>query len=227
MNAAATALGPLIAGDRLTREEFVRRWEEMPELKRAELIGGQVYMPSPLSASHDRTSTLVAAWLWAYSQATPGCQSGANATWYMLHDAPQPDAHLRILPEYGGRCFVKDDFYHGAPELAVEVALSSTSYDLHQKKELYAKAGVKEYLAVLLKEREVRWGRLVAEDYQQLTVYPDGSTRSLVFPGLWLDARALLDGNTARLLEVLQQGLNSPEHAEFVERLAGMRKDQA
>jgi len=33
---------PLVAGDRLTREEFLRRWEAIPELKKAELIGGGV-----------------------------------------------------------------------------------------------------------------------------------------------------------------------------------------
>ena len=35
-------------GDRLTRAEFERRYEAMPELRKAELIEGVVYMPSPV-----------------------------------------------------------------------------------------------------------------------------------------------------------------------------------
>jgi Uma2 family endonuclease len=214
------AKGPLIAGDCLTRDEFIRRWEEMPELKRAELIGGIVYMPSPLSVSHGSSDTLAGWWLQTYAMRTPGCEAGQNATWYMLSDAPQPDAYLRLARECGGQSYVKNDFLYGAPELAVEISMSSSSYDLHQKKELYAKAGVKEYLAVLLKEKEVRWGRLVGEEFQNLDFWPDGTLRSLVFPGLWLDAQAMLDGDAARMLAALEKGLATPDHAEFVKRLA-------
>ena len=52
MATAEERIPPLVEGQRLTREEFLRRWEAMPELKRAELIGGVVHMPSPLSAAH-------------------------------------------------------------------------------------------------------------------------------------------------------------------------------
>src|SRR5439155_6567414 len=88
---------PLKSGDRLTRAEFIRRWEAMPNLKRAELIGGVVYMPSPLSVSHDDLDTIVRHWASHYAFNTAGCKSGGNATWYMLNDAPQPDVHLRLL----------------------------------------------------------------------------------------------------------------------------------
>jgi hypothetical protein len=40
---------PLLeAGDRLSRDEFERRYERMPHLKKAELIEGIVYLPSPV-----------------------------------------------------------------------------------------------------------------------------------------------------------------------------------
>ena len=53
------------------------------------------------------------------------------------------------------------------------------------------------------------------------SVAPDeaGILRSRVFPGLQLHADALLTGDLARVLAVLQQGIQSPAHAEFVERL--------
>ena len=211
---------PLMPGDHLAREEFLRRWEARPEIKKAELIWGVVYMPSPLSADHGKRDVEVGYWLCHYAMHTPGCEAGQNATWYMLEDAPQPDCHLRIERECGGTSWIENNFFRGAPELAAEVCLSSTSYDLHQKRDLYAAAGVKEYVVVLLRERQVRWHRLVGGSYQLLPIGPDGVLRSLVFPGLWLDGQALITGNMLRVLEVLNQGLASPEHAEFLARLA-------
>src|SRR5262245_30747645 len=136
---------PLVQGDRLSRDEFLRRWEAMPGLKRAELIGGVVYMPSPVSVNHSESDNPLATWLGVYAAYSSGCKAGTNATWFMLGDAPQPDDHLRILPEHGGQSWVEGDYAHGAPELAAEVTRSRTTYDLHQKKNLYEPAGVQEY----------------------------------------------------------------------------------
>lgn len=213
----------LQAGDNLSREEFLRRWEAMPMLKRAELVKGVVFLPSPLSLEHGDIDCRVAYWLTHYAVHTPGCRTATNATWLMLGDAPQPDVSLRILPECGGQSRVEGHFAAGAPELAAEVCPTSAAYDLHQKLELYEAAGVREYLAVLVHEHEARWHRLVDGSYQVTAPDTDGILRSQVFPGLWLDARALLDGEMARVLAVLQEGLNSPGHAEFVARLRAAR----
>ena len=214
-----TTVEPLVTGDRLPRDEFMRRWEATPEVRNAELIGGIVYLPSPVSQEHGETDANAVLWLNTYAAHTLGCKVGSNSTWFMLRDAPQPDCHLRVLTDYGGNSWVEGKYLEGAPELVAEVCLSSTSYDLHQKRELYQSAGVKEYVAVVLSATEVRWQRLVADEYQDLSVAPDGIIRSVVFPGLWLDAAALLEGNTLRIIETLKRGLDSAEHAEFVEHL--------
>jgi Uma2 family endonuclease len=223
MSTVEQDVAPLERGDKLSRDEFLRRWEAMPHVKRAELIGGIVYMPSPLSRKHGVTDTRLITWVGTYAASTPGCEAGNNATWLMLEDAPQPDSDLRILPEYGGQSGMEGPYAQGAPELTAEVCLSSTSYDLHQKLNLYQEAGVKEYVAVLLREREVRWHRLVDGAYQLLPSDADGVIRSVVFPGLWLHVRALLDGNMAQVLATLTQGLNTPEHTAFVAQLAQRR----
>jgi len=93
----------LVTGERLTVEEFLRRWEELPELKNAELIDGVVYAPSPVSLDHGSLDFSIHWWLAHYAQATPGCKGGSNSTWLMLGSAPQPDAFLRILPSRGGQ----------------------------------------------------------------------------------------------------------------------------
>src|ERR1700752_869703 len=98
---------PLNAGDRLSRDEFMRRWELHPEIKIAELIGGVVYMPSPLSFDHAEMDTPIGGLLWVYEVHTPGTRAGSNATTLMLEDAPQPDDYLRILPDYGGQCLTE------------------------------------------------------------------------------------------------------------------------
>jgi len=192
----------------------------MPEVKRAELIGGVVYMPSPVSVDHRSHDGLVTGWLSYYGARTPGCEGGSNGTWLMLEDAPQPDADLRILPEYGGQSRVEGLYCAGAPELAAEVSLSSASYDLGPKMELYRAAGVREYVTVLVGESRITWYRLVDGKYIALQPGPDGLLRSVVFPGLWLDPAALLARNGARVFDVLDLGLRSPEHQDFVRALA-------
>jgi Uma2 family endonuclease len=215
---------PLSAGDRLTREEFLRIWEAHPEIKRAELIGGIVYMPSPLSADHGDMDGAVGGWLFYYQSRTPGTAMGHNTTSFILDDTPQPGVNLRIMPEYGGGSRLEDRFIAGIPELLVEVCRSSTAYDLHQKFDLYQAAGIPEYLTILMYEREIRWHVLVDGAYQRLA--PDATKiwRSQVFPGLWLDGPALLAGDSARLLAKLDEGLQSTEHQAFVEKLARSRR---
>jgi Uma2 family endonuclease len=215
-------------GDFLSRDEFLRRWEAMPHLKRAELIQGVVYMPSPLSHKHGAKDNQVTTWLGVYRAATPGCEALNNATWLMGdEDAPQPDGALRILPEYGGQSRTQGRYAAGAPEFAAEISISSTSYDLHQKLEVYQEAGVQEYLAVLMREGEVRWHRLINGRFEVVPQPADGMYRSTVFPGLWLDAPALLAGDLARVLAILNQGIASAEHQAFVEQLAARRPHTA
>ncbi|HZY87772.1 MAG TPA: Uma2 family endonuclease [Gemmataceae bacterium] len=214
---------PLVPGDFLSRDEFLRRWEAMPHVKRAELIGGVVYMPSPVSMLHGDTEHHVGTWLGVYEASTPGCRGSNNATWLMGEEAPQPDLSLRVLPEYGGQSAMQGRYASGAPEFLAEVCISSTAFDLHQKLELYQEAGVREYLAVLMREREVRWHRLAGDFFSVVPAPTDGVYRSTMFPGLWLDAPALLAGDLARVLAVLGEGTRSPEHAAFVAQLAARR----
>lgn len=216
-------VAPLRMGDKLTRAEFLRRWEADPDIKLAELIGGIVYMPSPVSVDHGDMDGDVGGWLSAYKAATPGTASGRNTTSFMLDDTPQPDLNLRLLMEVGGSSWVQDRYLHGKPELLAEVAASSASYDLHQKYDLYQAAGIPEYLVVVVFEREIRWHVLVDGRYEILPADADGLWRSRIFPGLWLDGQALLEGNLRQVLDRLQDGLGSLEHARFVAEIAARR----
>ncbi len=224
MSTAQSLLPPLREGDRLMREEFLRRWEAMPELKHAELIDGIVYMPSPVSTAHGDRHFAVAGWLFHYTASTPGCRAGAESTWLMRRDAPQPDVALRILPEYGGQSREEGLYCADAPELIAEVCQSSASRDLGPKLRLYEAAGVREYLTVLIQEGQIIWRELAGDRYRRIAPQDDGTMRSRMFSGLWLDPAALLTGDAARLLVVLDQGLKTQEHAKFVQGLAEQKR---
>jgi len=221
--AAESRVPPLVAGDKLTRQEFLRRWEADPEIKNAELIGGMVFISSPVTVEHGESDGDVGAWLGVYKAATPGTAFGHNTTSFLLDDAPQPDLYLRILPEFGGKSWVEDKYLRGVPELLTEISLTSESYDLHLKLDLYEAAKIPEYLVVMLFERDIRWHILVDGRYQLMPADADGLWRSRIFPGLWLDGKALLSGDLEQVLARLGQGLQSPEHQRFVADLAARK----
>jgi Uma2 family endonuclease len=213
---------PLENGDRLTRHEFERRYEAMPHLKKAELIEGVVYVASPVRHKyHGRQHRHLLTWLGVYEAGTPGVEGGASSTVRLdPKNEPQPDCVFFILPEHGGQVQIDEDGYiQGAPDLVAEVTASTASYDLHDKLEAYRRNGVREYVVCRVFDRQVDWFVLREGRYEPLAPAPDGSLRSTVFPGLWLDPAALLRGDLAAVLALVQQGLASPEHAEFVARL--------
>jgi hypothetical protein len=165
-------------------------------------------------------------WLYSYEVATPGVEGADNATIRLdLDSEPQPDALLLISPDHGGQSQVdEDDYIVGAPELSAEAAASSVSYDLHVKLPVFRRNGVKEYLVWRVLDAQVDWFSLQHSDYVRLEPDEQGILRSLVFPGLWLDVPALVRFDGRQVLEVLRQGLATPEHAEFVSRLAEAAK---
>lgn len=220
-NAANGRIPPLENGDRLTRPEFERRYAAMPHVKKAELIEGVVYMPSPVSIEHATPHFNLIGWLSHYRAATPGICGGDNGTVRLdLDNEPQPDAFLRILAEHGGQSRVDEDGYVSkAPELVAEVARSSVSIDLHAKLNAYRRNGVREYLVWRVEDRTIDWFILREGRYEPLAAATDGLYRSDVLPGLWLDAAALLRGDLLAVFQGVQRGLDSPEHAAFVRRL--------
>jgi Uma2 family endonuclease len=214
---------PLHDGDRLTKPEFRRRYEAMTDLKKAELVQGVVYMGSPVSTrDHASPHGRIVTWIGTYVAFTPGTDLGDNGTLRGLDapNEPQPDVHLRILPECGGQSRMDENGYVvGPPELAVEVAASSASYDLHDKLEAYRNNGVREYVVWRTWDDRVDWYILNDGQFVQLSPGPDGIHRSETFPGLWLDAAALIRWDLAGVLQVANRGIASPEHVAFVEQL--------
>ncbi len=228
---------PLRNGDHLRADEFERRYDAMPYLKKAELIEGEVYIPSPdfylpegyppdmgspvSYQMHSKPHSRLMGWLVVYSGYTAGTGTADNGSIRLdTGNMPQPDGCLVIEPEYGGQVQIsEDDFLVGAPDFVFEIAYSSVSIDLHKKFEMYRRHGAREYLVWCTEDEAFHWFINHDGQFEQLALGPDSLLRSEIFPGLWLDPAAMIVGNLPRVFEVVQQGLASPEHAAFVEQL--------
>lgn len=211
-------------GDRLTRAEFERRYSAMAGVNKAELIEGVVYMPSPVRyRGHGKEHAYLITWLGYYSSKTPGVPDfGDNATVRLDEDnEPQPDVLMLLPPAAGGTARIDDDGYiAGGPELACEIAYSSVNIDLHHKLNAYRRNGVKEYLVWRTEDAVIDW--FLLQDGLYAPQPGDvGVLKSTMFPGLWLDAPAMLRGDLPAVFAAVDRGVATPEHEAFVERLRG------
>ncbi|MBD2195298.1 MULTISPECIES: Uma2 family endonuclease [Calothrix] len=223
INQTPALIPHLESGDRLSRYEFERRYQAMPKHKKAELIEGVVYLASPLRfQSHAEPHGKIVIWLGTYQISTPGIKLGIEPTVRLDQDnEPQPDAVLLIEPSLGGKSrLTTDDYIEGAPELVIEIAASSAAYDLHDKKKAYRRNGIQEYIVWQMLENRLDWFALNESEYVPLEPNAEGILQSQVMPGLWLAVSALMAGDMSQVMAVLQAGLNSPEHIEFITRLA-------
>ena len=195
----------LEAGDHLTREEFHRRYLARPDIKKAELIDGVVYMPSPVRLDqHGEPHGFVMGWLAFYVSQAPGVRLGDNTTVYLDSRAEvQPDAFL-VRPALGGPRVTEDGYIEGAPQLVVEVSASTATYDLHVKKEAFRRNGVREYVAWRVLDGAIDWFRL--QDGEYVLVEPDanGLIESEQFAGLRLHVPRMLAGDLASVLARLR-----------------------
>jgi len=195
----------LESGDHLTREEFHRRYSERPDIKKAELVEGVVYVGSPVRVIHAEPHANVVGWLYAYCAKTPGVRLGDNATvWLDAKNEVQPDACL-WREEPGGPHLSEDKYIEGAPQLVVEVAASSASYDLHEKKEAYRRNGVREYIVWRVLDGAITWFRLQEGEYVPIEPDAHGVIESAVFPGLRLHVAKMLAGDAAGVLAELER----------------------
>jgi Uma2 family endonuclease len=239
-----TAIPPLRDGDRMGVDEFLRRYAADKVVYSAELLKGvvhvthrreildgkELFVPPLGAAGHSEPQGAIIWWFGTYAVATPGTKFHPPTTTILPSKTTglEPDALLRLLPEHGGGSAIgADKFVHGLPELIAEVSYSSGSRDLGMKYEAFEADGVPEYLVWRTDVGAIEWFVLKRKKYMPLKPHPDGTLRSETFPGLWLDPAALLAGDLAKVLAVVQQGIASPEHAAFVAKLqkgAGRRK---
>ena len=214
---------PLQDGDQLNRFEFHTRYEAMPYLKKAELIEGVVYTEPRVGYRHGQASAAVNFWLGCYRAQMPLVMACAHPT-LIVDDGNefQPDALLR-LEQNGGSWVTDEDYLAGTPELIFEVAEDTTACEFNEKRDVYHRIGVKEYIVWALADQEIHWHRLQDGQYLPAQADDEGIVRSTVFPGLDLHAKALLQGDMSQVLATVQAGIESAAHTAFVKTLGGQR----
>ena len=218
------AIKPLIAGQRLDRAEFHERYLATPPGFRAELIGGVVVVPSPARDRHSEVHRGAVLWTGFYESRTPGITGGLEGSTALDDLAEvQPDTCLRIKPEHGGQTRKLGNIIGGCPELVIEVASSSRAIDLGPKLTDYERSGALEYVVLAVNPDEAYWHVREGDRLVRVPADPDGIYRSRVFRGLWLDPAALFAYDLAAIFATVDRGLASPEHADFVARLAAFR----
>jgi Uma2 family endonuclease len=202
---APASLPPILEpGDHLTRGEFHRRYCARPDIKKAELVEGVVYVPSPVRLGlHSEPHVRITIWLGTYWIRHPGLRMGDNATVYLDERTEvQPDAFL-CREEPGGPVVSAEDYVEGAPQLIVEVAASSASYDVHDKLEAYRRNGVREYVVWRVLDGAIDWLRLQDGSYVQVMPDAQGVIESETFTGLRLHILKMLAGDVAGVLAEL------------------------
>jgi Uma2 family endonuclease len=225
MSSAARTTAPLLAeGMRLSQPEFHRRYERYPDKTKFELIGGVVYMASPLYDDHGVGDSLINGVFFNYVARTPGVRVAHNVTVVLGASAEhQPDLTLRVLPEFGGQADLAPAGYIvGAPELICEVSYSSQRLDLGPRRDDYARHGVQEYVVYDCKANVVHW--LLLPGGERLKPDRSGVFKSQFFPGLWLDGKALARGDSAALIATVEKGCKTAAHRKFVEKLRAARR---
>lgn len=201
-----TRAAPLESGDRLSRAEFERRFSARPDIRKAELIEGVVYLASPVRADdHGEPHFKLTTWLGVYVARQQGIVHAIDSTVRLDADNEfQPDLYLAWDAAHGGRARLEDGYLVGPPDLAVEVSASTAARDLSLKLPVYRRNGVREYVVWQVYEGRIDWFALDDDgQYQPLPANQDGLTESRVFPGLRLDVAAMLAGDLAKVLAAL------------------------
>lgn len=211
---------PFHNGDTMDQKTFHALYETTPPGFKAELIGGAVYMPSPVSRNHSKPHSLLFKLLTTYEDDTDGVEALIEITTILSATSePQPDIALFVTPEAGGVRFSDKGYLLDPPHLVVEIANSSAAIDLHAKKRDYDINGVREYVVVVVPTKTVHWFVRGKSGFKEMKPDAAGMLKSKVFPGLWLLPDAAFDRRATRLLATLRLGLASPEHAKFAAKL--------
>lgn len=156
--------------------------------RRIELIEGELIELSPESPYHANCNHKIYKYLLRLFEGIADVRSGHPIT--LSNSEPEPDIVLAQLPEsrYDDRHPSPIDIY-----LLIEISDSTLEYDLVQKQQVYASAGIAEYWIIDLKNRQlIRFKNPAGNDYQQRNQLPAGQVSSIAFPQILVQIERLL-----------------------------------
>ena len=204
------SLPSLENGDRMTQEEFHRRYEAYPDDVKIELIGGTVYVASPMRTPQGELTWKLIIPLDFYVETDPRRPRRRRrhrhprgeeraATGPALAPAP------RIRRAVGD--FDERRYLVAAPEFIAEVAHSTRALDLNQKRKTTSRQGFRNTSSFASRRKHFTGSTSLPNG--KLKADKQGLWKSRVFPGLWLDQAALFALDSARLRAAVQKGIAS------------------
>lgn len=156
--------------------------------RQLELIEGVLIELSPETPYHANRNNQVFKYLLSMFHGLADVRSGHPIT--LLTSEPQPDLVLARLPE------TLYDTQHPQPEdiyLLIEISYSTLDYDLNEKRQIYAQAGITEYWVIDLKNRRLLMFRDPERtNYREQTELRMGRVHPLAFPDIDLEVDRLL-----------------------------------
>ncbi|MBI2761360.1 MAG: Uma2 family endonuclease [Chloroflexi bacterium] len=189
----------LESGDRLTQTDFHRRYEARPDIHKAELIAGVVYIGGRVPAAHGTAHAHLGGWFGVYAAGHRDVEVSIRPSLIISDDSEvQPD--VVMFRTIGARTRMRhtpDGYLEGTPDLIAEIAMSDAAYDFYDKKEVYRAAGVPEYIVWDSYNNRLRWFRLRIGAFEVVTPSSGGFVESAIFPGLRLNVPALLADDMA------------------------------
>jgi Uma2 family endonuclease len=219
----------LYDGQRLDQPTFHELYLKTSERFRAELIDGVVHLRNGrVSSRHGQSHSALIGFLFQFSLDTPGTRAMGRVTVIFGPKSElEPDIMLLIGRDSGGRMQTNPEgILVGTAELVIEIGDDTLEIDLNAKKADYERAGANEYLVLDVPNRRFRWFVNRGGRFETLPRDEDGLYRSPTFPGLWLDPEAFLRDDGLAVMATLRRGLESPQHADFVERLRQNRSNR-
>lgn len=202
-SASLKRIKPLQNGDQLRLPEFKKLYAQHPNIRRAELIEGVVYVASPVYLPHADAQMKIITWLGVYQSKMSGVSAAGEMSIELDgENEVQPDAVMWRE----GDLSISDDgrgYAVGSPTLVVEIAASTAAYDLGLKKRVYQRNRVQEYLVIAIYEQEIFWFNLEDGAYQPLQPDSVGVYSSSIFQGLKLNRDAFWSGDLQKLLATL------------------------
>jgi Uma2 family endonuclease len=169
--------------ERVTFDEFC---EMIKKDQKADLINGVIYMATPATLEHEEEFGFLLAVVRIFVRRKKlGFVLGSRVAMQLSEEnAPEPDLMFiskEKLAKAKGQAFL------GAADLVIElISPSSRWLDLGEKKDLYAKFGVREYWVIDLFRQVAHFWRNNNGIWEDLPIDAMGIVRSVVLPGFWL-----------------------------------------
>lgn len=157
----------------------------------------------------------VSYWLCQYRRSTP-CVESLGRVSIFLDPTTEIETTAAMWLTPGADDRPRWQRCEGVPELLVEVTATVHNKVFRRRLRVYEQSEIHELLVVTGDPRDTALYARENGRFARVSPADDGSYRSRVFPGLWLDPSALFSDEWNEMAACLDRGMATEEHAAFV-----------